>query len=154
MRSTARGAALWERGELAGDLEHELAEPAVGWVFAEARVPEHGDRVLGDLEWHRAGRELRRGGAVGEARGRGQHKVTLREDFECGREVGDAEGDAAFETSLRKHAVDDAGAFATRGDEDVVEGGVALEREALGVEHGVALAHEALKRVAEERATL
>ena len=137
------------------DVEHELAEPTVGWVFGEARVPEHGDGVLGEVEGCGAGRQRRRGGALAEARGGGEDQVALGDDFEGGGEVRDAEGDAAFETQCVKDAVDDSGALAAWGDEDVAEAGVGFECEpASAAERGVIVADEAAEGVAEERAAL
>ena len=142
-------------GNLAGGVEHELAEPAVGWVFGETRVPEHGDGVLGEVEGRGARRQRRGGGALAEARGGGEDQVALGDDFEGGGEVGDAEGDAAFETLCVKDAVDDSGALAPWRDEDVVEAGVGFECEAASAtEHGVVVSDEASEGVTEERAAL
>ena len=134
-----------------GYVEHELAEPAVGWVFGEAGVPEHGDRVLGDGHGSWAGSERGGGGAFAETGRAGEDQVALGDDFEGGSEVGDAKGDAAVEAFSLKHAVDDAGAFAAGGDEDVVEVGVGFDREpAFAGEGRVLAAGEATEGVAEE----
>ena len=63
-----------------------------------------------------AGRERqgRRGGTPAEARGGGEDEVALGDDFEGGGELGDSEGDAAFETSCVQDAVDEAGTLASR----------------------------------------
>jgi len=96
-----------------GYVEHELAEPAVGWVFGEAGVPDHRDGVLGDVEGCGAGRQGGPGGALAEAGGCGEDEVALSDDFQGGREVGDAEGDAALQALGVQDAVDDSGALAT-----------------------------------------
>ena len=110
-----------------GDVHHELAEPAVGWVFGEAGVPDHRDGVFGDVERCGAGRQRRRGGALAEARGCGENEVALGEDFEGRGEVGDAEGDAALQALCMEDAVDDAGALPAGRHEDVVEASVCVE---------------------------
>jgi len=86
----------------------------VGWVLGEARVPEHGDGVLGDLEGDGTGRQAGGIAAPAEARRCREDEVALGDDIERGRELGDAEGDAASKAARLEHAVDDARAFAAR----------------------------------------
>ena len=150
-----RGTSLGgQGGSLVGYVEHELAEPAVGWVFGEAGVPDHGDGVLGEVEGRWAGDQRRRGGTLTEAGRCGENEVALSDDFEGGGEVGDAQGDAPLQALCVEDAVDDSGALASWRDEDVIEAGVCLEAESAGRERGVVTSEEAFEGVSKEGAAL
>ena len=56
----------------------------------------------------------------------GEDEVALGDDFEGGGEVGDAQGDAPLQALCVEDAVDDAGALASWGDEDVIKAGVLM----------------------------
>ena len=66
---------------LPGDVDHQLAKPPMGWVFGEARVPDHRDGVLGDVEGYRARCQHRRGGTFAEARRCGEDEIAPRSDL-------------------------------------------------------------------------
>ena len=126
----------------------------MGWVCGEARVPDHRDGVLGDVEGCGAGHQGRCGGAFAEARGCGEDEVALGEDFEGGSEVRNANGDAALQASCFEDAIDDAGALAAVGDEDGGEVGRCCECEPAALEQGVAASDEASEGVAEKGSAL
>jgi hypothetical protein len=84
----------------------------------------------------------------------GEDEVALSDDFEGGGEVGDAQGDAPLQALCVEDAVDDSGALASWGDEDVIKAGVCLEGESAGRERGVVASEEAFEGVSEEGAAL
>lgn len=102
------------------------------WVFGESRVPDHGDGVLGNLEGCGAGYQRRGRSTLAEARGCGENEIALGDDFERGREVRDAEGDASLQAACVEKTVDDAKASAARRDQDVIESGEGFEGESTG----------------------
>lgn len=127
----------------------------MGWVFGEAGVPDHGDRVLWDGEGGGTGRQRGSAGALCEARGGREDEVALGDDFKGGREVGDAEDNAALLALLFQEAIDESGAFAARRYEDVVEPGVGFDGETTATgERRVLVTEETLEGVSEKGAAL
>lgn len=109
----------------------------MGGVFGEARVPEHGDGVLRDVERSRPARQSRCAGALRKARRTGQNEIALGDDLEGRRELRYAKGDAALQSAVVEDSVDQARALAPWRDEDVIEAGECFERQPPTLERGV-----------------